>query len=85
MWDKMLAVRTERHGLPREQLFDNLLKQVPLGRPQDPDEVAKVVLFLSSEVSRSITGEAINVNGSLRMDWSSLDIDPNIKVSASML
>ena len=85
MWDKMLAVRTERHGLPREQLFDNLLKQVPLGRPQGPDEVAKVVLFLSSEVSRSITGEAINVNGSLRMDWSSLDIDPDIKVSASML
>ena len=85
MWDKILAVRTERHGLPREQLFDNLLKQVPLGRPQDPDEVAKVVLFLSSEVSQNITGEAINVNGSLRMDWSSLDIDPNVKVSVSML
>ena len=85
MWDKILAVRTERHGLPRKQLFDNLLKQVPPGRPQDPDEVAKVVLFLSSEVSQNITGEAINVNGSLRMDWSSLDIDPDIKVSASML
>jgi meso-butanediol dehydrogenase/(S,S)-butanediol dehydrogenase/diacetyl reductase len=68
MWDKILAVRTERHGLPRKQLFDNLLKQVPPGRPQDPDDVAKVVLFLSSEVFQNIAGEAINVNGGLRMD-----------------
>lgn len=68
MWDKILAVRAERHGLPREQIFDNLLRQVPLGRPQTPDDVAKVVLFLSAEVSRNITGEAININGGLRMD-----------------
>ena len=68
MWDKILAVRTERHGLPREQNFDNLLKQVPLGGPQDPDDVAKVILFLSSEVSQNITEEVINVNGGLRMD-----------------
>jgi meso-butanediol dehydrogenase/(S,S)-butanediol dehydrogenase/diacetyl reductase len=68
MWDKILAVRAERHGLPREQIFDNLLRQVPLRRPQNPDDIAKVVLFLSSEVSRNITGEAINVNGGLRMD-----------------
>jgi meso-butanediol dehydrogenase/(S,S)-butanediol dehydrogenase/diacetyl reductase len=68
MWDTILAVRAERHGLTREQIFANLLKQVPLGRLQDPDDVAKVVLFLSSEVSRNITGEAINVNGGLRMD-----------------
>jgi meso-butanediol dehydrogenase/(S,S)-butanediol dehydrogenase/diacetyl reductase len=68
MWDKILAARAERQGLPREQIFDNLVRQVPLGRPQDPDDVAKVALFLSSEVSRNMTGEAINVNGGLRMD-----------------
>ena len=68
MWDKILASRTERQGLPSQQIFDNLVKQIPLGRPQNPDDIAKVVLFLSSEVSRNITGEAINVNGGLRMD-----------------
>lgn len=68
MWDKILASRTERQGLPGEQIFDNLVKQIPLGRPQNPDDIAKVVLFLSSEVSRNITGEAINVNGGIRMD-----------------
>jgi meso-butanediol dehydrogenase/(S,S)-butanediol dehydrogenase/diacetyl reductase len=68
MWDKILSVRAERHGVPREQICDNLLSQVPLRRPQNPDDVAKAVLFLSSEVSRNITWEAINVNGGLRMD-----------------
>jgi len=68
MWDKILAARTERQGLPSEQIFKNLVRQIPLGRPQNPDDIAKVVLFLSSEVSRNITGEAINVNGGLRMD-----------------
>jgi NAD(P)-dependent dehydrogenase (short-subunit alcohol dehydrogenase family) len=68
MWDKILASRAERQGLPGKQIFDNLIRQIPLGRPQNPDDIAKVVLFLSSEVSRNITGEAINVNGGLRMD-----------------
>ena len=68
MWDKILAARAERQGLPREQIFDNLVSQIPLGRPQNPDDIAKVVLFLSSEVSRNITGEAVNINGGLRMD-----------------
>ena len=68
MWDKILASRTERQGLPGELIFDNLVRQIPLGRPQNPDDIAKVVLFLSSEVSRNITGEAINVNGGIRMD-----------------
>jgi NAD(P)-dependent dehydrogenase (short-subunit alcohol dehydrogenase family) len=68
MWDKILTARTERYGLPREQIFDGILRQIPLGRPQEPDDIARVVLFLSSEVARNITGEAINVNGGLRMD-----------------
>lgn len=68
MWDIILATRAERQGLPREQIFDNLVRQIPLGRPQNPDDIAKVVLFLSSEVSRNITGEAVNINGGLRMD-----------------
>jgi meso-butanediol dehydrogenase / (S,S)-butanediol dehydrogenase / diacetyl reductase len=68
MWEKLLSSRAERQDLPRERLFDSWIKQVPLARPQEPEDVANVVLFLSSDVSRNMTGEAVNVNGGLRMD-----------------
>jgi meso-butanediol dehydrogenase/(S,S)-butanediol dehydrogenase/diacetyl reductase len=68
MWEKLLDARAKRQGLPREQLFEGWVKQIPLGRPQEPEDIAKVVVFLSSEVARNITGEAVNVNGGLRMD-----------------
>jgi NAD(P)-dependent dehydrogenase (short-subunit alcohol dehydrogenase family) len=40
----------------------------PLGRPVDPVDIANMVLFLSSDVSRNITGETLNVNGGSYMD-----------------
>ena len=68
MWEGLLDARAKRQGLSREQLFDALIEQIPLKRPQKPEDIANVVLFLSSEVSKNMTGEAINVNGGLRMD-----------------
>jgi NAD(P)-dependent dehydrogenase (short-subunit alcohol dehydrogenase family) len=68
MWEELLDARSKRQGLPRERLFDGWIEQIPLKRPQKPEDIANVVLFLSSEVSQNMTGEAINVNGGLRMD-----------------
>jgi len=42
-------------------------KQTPLGRNGRADDVAKVILFLSSEAAGFITGEYIAVNGGLYM------------------
>ena len=68
MWEVILDNMSEREGLPREQIFDNWVSLIPLKRPQDPEDIANVVLFLSSEISRNITGESVNVSGGLRMD-----------------
>ena len=46
-------------GLPREEI----LKQIPIGRFGDPEEVAGVVSFLCSKRAGYITGEVISVNG----------------------
>lgn len=46
-------------GLPREEI----LKQIPIGRFGDPEEVAGVVSFLCSGRAGYITGEVISVNG----------------------
>jgi len=41
--------------------------QVPLGRTAQPEDVAKVVLFLASEMGDYLTGQAINVTGGMTM------------------
>lgn len=68
MWEQILDARSARTGLTREEVWARMVETIPLKRPQVPDDIASVVLFLSSDVSRNITGEAISVNGGARMD-----------------
>ncbi|HEY81671.1 MAG TPA: SDR family oxidoreductase [Dehalococcoidia bacterium] len=68
MWDILLDARAKLQGVSPEQVWEEWIEQIPLKRAQTPEDIANVVLFLSSEVSKNITGEAISVNGGLRMD-----------------
>ena len=52
--------------LPTE-LKENLLKNIPLGRPGSDMDVAQAVKFLSSEEAGYITGHVLNVNGGILM------------------
>jgi len=51
-----------------EQQRQDLLRAIPVGRFCEPEEVAHVVLFLSSALSGFITGEIIDINGGLHLD-----------------
>ncbi len=46
-----------------EEATAEFLKRVPLGRAGEPDDIAKVVLFLASGASDYMTGEIIVVDG----------------------
>ncbi len=42
---------------------DEMIKEIALGRPGKPDEIASVVVFLCSDEASYITGATIDVNG----------------------
>ena len=42
---------------------------VPMGQWQTPEDIADMIVFLSSERSRQVTGQTINVDGGFVMHW----------------
>jgi NAD(P)-dependent dehydrogenase (short-subunit alcohol dehydrogenase family) len=50
-------------GKKVEQVKDEKIKAIPLGRVGRPEDVAQVALFLTSNRSAFMTGQAINVTG----------------------
>jgi len=57
---------TRNQGIIDSDFVKNILAQTPLGRIGQPDDVAKVALFLASEDSGWISGETILTSGGLR-------------------
>jgi len=54
--------------MSREAVIDDYVSMTPLGRLEEPEDVADAVVFLASDAARFITGEALNVTGGVRMD-----------------
>ena len=61
-FNEMLKAMSKKEG---EAFFRMLDRRVPMGRMGTPEEVAGVALFLASELSAYVTGDAINCGGGL--------------------
>jgi NAD(P)-dependent dehydrogenase (short-subunit alcohol dehydrogenase family) len=68
MQEREIVWEADLRGASPEAVIAEYVAQTPLGRLEEPEDVAKVVLFLVSDLSAFITGEAINVTGGVRMD-----------------
>lgn len=68
LWVNSLYEQYARNqGITKEEVRQKYLDQVPLGRGCTYDDVANVMVFLASEQSSYMTGQAINVTGGQEM------------------
>src|SRR5438045_8989252 len=56
-------------GMP-DEVTQNFIKQIPLGRLGDENEIVNAILFLASPMDYYITGNFITLNGSYYMLYS---------------
>lgn len=64
MWtDEIMKHGEESTHIPGEAIWESQVAQVPLKRPQSPESIADMVVFLASDMADEVTGQAINVNG----------------------
>ena len=68
MQSREIEWESRLRNMSAQQVVDDYLAQTPLGRLEEPEDVADVVLFLASDASRFMTGQGINVTGGVRMD-----------------
>jgi meso-butanediol dehydrogenase / (S,S)-butanediol dehydrogenase / diacetyl reductase len=55
----------EAASVSKEEAFANFVGSVPLGRPQEPEDVAEMVAYLASDLARNMTGCSYDVNGGM--------------------
>jgi NAD(P)-dependent dehydrogenase (short-subunit alcohol dehydrogenase family) len=60
-----VAVRARDEGLSLEEMKRRRNAVIPLGRPNDPEDLAGLAVFLASPGARNITGQSINVDGGM--------------------
>lgn len=69
LWDNVLReAYAKKQNLDIEEVKDYYISKVPLGREVTLEEIGNVVVFLCSDESNYMTGQAINITGGQEMD-----------------
>lgn len=60
-------IKSDMTDVLTDKIKDSILKQIPLGTFGECEDVANLIVFLSSKNARYITGQIINVDGGMVM------------------
>jgi NAD(P)-dependent dehydrogenase (short-subunit alcohol dehydrogenase family) len=63
-----LTSRAREEGLSVEDMERRRNSAIPLGRPNEPEDIAALAVFLASPGARNITGQSFNVDGGVMFD-----------------
>lgn len=63
MQDREVIWEAELRGVSPERVVQDYVAQTPLGRLEQPEDIAGLVCFLASSASGFMTGQGINVTG----------------------
>ena len=68
MQEREIAWEGELRGMAPEAVREEYVAATPLGRIEEPEDIAEIAVFLASDLSRFLTGESINASGGVLMD-----------------
>ena len=60
-----LRARAKQEGLSLDAMQKKRSEMIPIGRSNDPSDIAAIVVFLASPGSQNVTGQAYNVDGGI--------------------
>ena len=63
-----VALRAREEGVSVDEMKRRRNSAIPLGRPNDPEDVAALAVFLASPGARNITGQSVNVDAGIIFD-----------------
>ena len=70
IWEAWFRQQPAQQRLSFEEWGDDKVRRVvPLGRWQEPEDIATMAVFLASARAKNVTGQTINVDGGFVMHW----------------
>ncbi|HRE17244.1 MAG TPA: SDR family oxidoreductase, partial [Rhodocyclaceae bacterium] len=60
-------IATEMVMAIKEEVRNQLIAQIPVGRAGKPEEIAGLVSYLASDIAGFMTGATLNINGGLHI------------------